>query len=242
MRCCVIGVEGLIGCGKTTLVTDLAKVLDELMLAKGIKNKKTLTLFEPTPENGGNPYLDRYYVDPKRWSYTMQTHLLAKRFRYHKRAQWYAAEGAGCAAVDRTFYGDCSFANVQHEYGYMDDDEYDSYATLYDGMTASVKYPAVCLHILADPDTCNRRIRERQEKLEGRKCEKAIDLDYLRKLDKQISKTVEVLRQQGTRIFEVSYEYDRKTPEDRIDLVRGIAARILDLEPPSFLDLHRRIW
>lgn len=230
-RCPVVTVVGLIGSGKSTLTTELGAAL----------GPNTLILQEPVVENDGNPYLSDYYKDQKRWSLTMQVHLLALRFRMHKDAQWHAMNKRGPAVIDGSYYMDTAFARLQLKLGFMEEREFDSYREIYHGMTASVLYPTVCVRVLVDPETCNRRIASRMEKIDGRKCEKAVDLDYLKKLEIEIDHMVNVLKHQGVIHFDVPWDVDRDSAEQREHAVKSLASRILSTEPPDlFLDLHRR--
>lgn len=227
----VTTVEGLIGSGKSTLS-------DELGVALG---PTTLVLKEPDEKGEANPYLADYYEDHPRWSLTMQLHLLGMRFRMHKHAQWHAMQGHGCSILDRSYYGDTAFARVQRALGLMSEREFDTYQTIYHAMTASILYPTVCVRILVDPEVCNQRIARRMEREEGRKCEKAIDLHYLKSLDREIGHMVAVLRSQGVVIIDMPWDVDRDSPEQRERAVQSLASRIMSVDPPDmFLDLHRR--
>lgn len=224
-------VEGLIGAGKSTLALELGQAM----------GPNTLVLREPDEKGAANPYLDDYYADHSRWSLTMQLHLLGKRFKMHQDAQWHALNKRGPAILDRSYYGDTPFARVQRTLGFMSDREFETYASIYHGMTASILYPTVCIRILVSPETCNDRIAKRMKSEEGRKCETAIDLDYLKMLDKEIDHMIAVLRSQGVIILDVPYDVDRDTPDQRRQAVTSLAARILAIEPADpFLDLHRR--
>lgn len=230
----VIIVEGLIGGGKTSLTRELG-------IAMQRRGDNTLVLFEPDEKENANPYLAMYYGDPKRWSLTMQVHLLASRYRMHLHAQWHAMQGAGNALLDRSYFGDTAFARLQLRNGLMTKDEFRTYQQIYHGMTASVMHPAVCVRILVSPETCNRRILSRMGKETGRTCETAIDLAYLRDLDDEIGHMVNVLQGQGVVVLNVPWDEDRANPEDRREAVEGLAARIEAIEPVDhFLDLHRR--
>jgi len=227
----VVIVEGLIGAGKTTLSRELGVAL----------GPNTLTLTEPDEKNNANPYLDDYYADKKRWSLTMQLHLLGLRFRMHQDAQWHAMNNRGPVIMDRSYYGDTSFARVQAKLGLMSDREFETYANIYHSMTASVLLPTVCVRILVSPETCNERISKRMQDEKGRRCETSIDLNYLRSLDMEIDHMTSVLRHQGVAILDVPYDVDRDTPQQRFQLTSSLAARINAIEPPDyFLDLHRR--
>jgi len=53
----IIWIEGGIGAGKTTLTEKMAKALN------------LRAIYEPVE---GNPYLARFYEEPKRWAFPMQ--------------------------------------------------------------------------------------------------------------------------------------------------------------------------
>lgn len=228
----VIIIEGPIGAGKSTLADELGEAM----------GPSTLVLHEPDEKNDANPYLADYYTDPSRWSLTMQLHLLGLRFGMHLDAQWHALNGRGPAVLDRSFYGDTGFARLQRALGIMSEREFNTYSRIYQHMTSFVLYPTVCIRILVSPEVCNERIARRMEIQEGRKCEKAIDLGYLKKLDKEIDHVVSVLKFHGTMILDVPYDVDRDTKQQRQQAVRGLASRIGAIDPPDhFLDLHNRI-
>lgn len=236
MRMKVVGVEGLIGGGKSTLSKELGAALCRI---EGAEN--SMVLMEPDEKGNANPYLTDYYGHEDRWSFTMQAHLLALRFRMHQNAQWHALEGRGHAVLDRTFYGDTAFARLQVRRGFMSDREFSTYSRLYQGMTASVMLPTVCIRVLVSPETCNVRLKKRMEIETGRQCEAGIDIGYLRGLDQEIDHMVGVLRGQGVTILDMPWDDERGTEDDRRQVVDSLAARIVNLEPrDDFLDMHRR--
>lgn len=232
----VVVVEGLIGSGKTTLSRELGVALGE----------STLTLFEPDEkdiEGGkvGNPYLADYYEDPARWSFVLQVHQLQARYRMHLQAQWHAMQGFGHAVLDRSYFGDTAFARLQLADGLMSAREFDTYASIYHAMTASVMLPSVCLRVLAQPEVCASRVQKRMEAETGRKCESAISLDYLKGLEREIDHMVGVLRGMGVVVLDVPWDTDRSTPDERLPTVMALADRIRALSTPDFfLDMHRR--
>ena len=226
----VVIIEGLIAAGKSTLARELGDAL----------GNGTLTLLEPD-ESSDNPYLSDYYDDPARWSYTMQTHLLTLRYRMHLHAQWHAMQGYGHAVLDRSLMGDTAFARLQLKLGAMSEREFETYRSLYHAMTATVLLPTICLRVLVSPEESAKRIAKRYEAREGRACEKAIDLEYLKKLDTEIDHMVSVLRQQGVAVLDVPWDTERDTRETRASSVEYLARRVEALEPVDlFLDLHRR--
>ena len=229
----VIIIEGLIGGGKSSLTHELGEAMKR-------RGDNTLVLFEPDEKDEANPYLKDYYTDQLRWSFTIQSHLLALRYRMHLQAQWHAMNGDGHSLLDRSFYGDTAFARLQLRLGLMSKREFETYRLLYHAMTASVLLPTACVRILVSPETCNRRIAARMLKETGRKCETAVDLHYLQGLDDEIGHMVNVLQSQGVAVLNVPWDEDRNQ-ENRQEAVEGLAARLERIEPVDpFLDLHRR--
>lgn len=230
-RCPVVAVEGLIASGKSTLAAELGRQL-----------QGALTLIEPDEESG-NPYLDDFYSDKARWGFTMQVHLLSIRFRMQQMAQWHALSGQGPVILDRSYYGDTCFARMLTASGNMTPREFETYRGMYQDMTASVMFPSMCLRLLVDPVVANRRIESRAQARPGRRCEKAIDLDYLVALDREIGRMTNVLSDMGTQVLEIPWDAD--LPPDspaRADIIRGLVSRIARWEPQeTFLDAHRRL-
>ena len=224
-------ITGLIGSGKSTLA-------QELGLALG---PKTLCLAEPDEVGNLNPYLANYYADPKRWSFTIQMHMLALRFRQHLHAQWHALNCHGDAIMDSSYWQDVAYAHVQQQMGLMSVEEFSTYQAIYQAMTCHVLLPSVCIRILVSPTTSLQRIEERAKKRSGRKCEGAIKIEYLELLDLEIGHTCKVLLEGGTVVLDVPWDTSRETPKQRGETVEGLAARIRSLHPkePLFV-LHRR--
>jgi hypothetical protein len=230
-ECKVIIVEGIIGAGKSVLSRELGKALGE----------NTLMLMEPDEKEGRNPYLADFYEDRKRWAFTIQLHLLQSRFAMHLQAQWHVMNGVGHAVLDRSYFGDTAFARLQVAMGDMTVREFETYRAIYHRMTASVLLPNVCVRLLVAPHIAQRRIMARMERETGRKCETAIEEDYLVGLDREIDHMADVLKRQGVAVLDMPWDVDRLTEADRQQAVEGLAARIKGLEPLDlFLDLHRR--
>lgn len=228
----VIIVEGIISSGKTTLVKELAPLL----------GASTLTLLEPDEKGGQNPYLARYYADPARWALTMQVHLLQRRYRMHLHAQWHALEDHGHALLDRSYFGDTAFARLQLAHGLMGADEYSTYQSIYQSMTASVLFPSVCIRLRVDPEVARQRIASRMTSETGRQCEAGVSLAYLSDLDAEIDRVTAILGKQGVRILEIPWGEDRPDPERRAKMIQSIAAAIHAIpDRVEMLDLHPRV-
>ena len=172
-----IGISGLIGAGKTTLAKALGKVLN------------LPVYYEPIIEN---EYLEDFYRDMKRYSFSFQIYLLNCRFRQHQQVLWNGTGGI----QDRTLYEDSIFAKVLYEEGNMEEREYKTYLNLFKSMSNFMKKNTLIIHLDCKPEESLERIKKR-----ARGCETGITLEYLQKLYdgyeefiKQISKVIPVLR------------------------------------------------
>ena len=172
-----IGISGLIRAGKTTLARELGKVLN------------LPVYYEPIVEN---EYLEDFYRDMKRYSFSFQIYLLNCRFRQHQQVLWNGTGGI----QDRTLYEDSIFAKVLYEDGNMEEREYKTYLNLFRNMSNFMKKNTLIVHLDVKPEESLRRI-----KLRARGCETGITVDYLTKLYnayeeflKEISKVIPVIR------------------------------------------------
>jgi deoxyadenosine/deoxycytidine kinase len=168
----VIIVEGNIGAGKSTFAQALAKELNGEYIAE--------------PADGTNPYLELYYQDPARWAFEMQIFLLSARFRAHRYACASVMHKGGFYVMDRSYYGDVCFANVQKEMGYFTDRDYKTYLLQHRDMQSFLPPPNVCIYLDARAEVCKARIDRRLSERAGRACESGIDMGYLRALGREI--------------------------------------------------------
>lgn len=210
-------IEGNIGAGKSIFSEALANALRVLGL-----EANTL----PEPDETNNPFLSLYYEDPKRWGYTMQTHLLGKRYEATQYAQHGAQSGRGWFIMDRSYFGDIYFANVCKNRGYMTEAEYGSYINLHHAMQTAIHYPTACVFLHADPATCIGRIARRMSQKAGRVCEAGIEVDYLKELDAGIHELEEFLTHQTT-VISLDYNADRDG-EQIAACARMVAARLVE--------------
>ena len=169
----VIIVEGNIGAGKSTFAQYLAEALNGEYLAE--------------PDEKTNPYLADYYTDPARWAFEVQMFLLTRRFRAQRYAQSKVRhQGGGFVVLDRSYYGDVCFANVQRELGYFSQRDYDTYLCHHTDMKTQLEPPAMAIFLNVSVDVCKSRIDRRLSEKKGRACESDISLDYLRLLETEI--------------------------------------------------------
>uniref|UniRef100_A0A6C0LW89 Deoxynucleoside kinase domain-containing protein n=1 Tax=viral metagenome TaxID=1070528 RepID=A0A6C0LW89_9ZZZZ len=154
----MIGVSGIIGVGKSTLVNQLGSIID------------CDTFFEPVKHN---LYLEKFYQDIKKYSFQMQVYLLNHRFMQHQQMVW---SRKNCIQ-DRTIYEDVIFAKMLKEDGLMDPLDFQTYVDLFQNMSNFLHRPDVIIYLDVEPEVALERIKQR-----GRECEAGITLEYLIKL------------------------------------------------------------
>lgn len=228
----VIIVTGLIGSGKSSLSRELALALEGMFFSEPDELDQT---------TGTNPYLADFYADPPRWAFVMQVHVLNLRYRMHLLAQHYAMTARKHAIMDASYWQDTCYARLQKRNGTMSIREFETYSSIYQVMTASVLLPSVCVRLHVAPETAQERVRHRMETRTGRKCENAIDLDYLVKLEDEITHTVQILKSRGVVVLDVPWNEHRDEITKRAPIIRDLARSIQDLQvSDSLLDLHGR--
>lgn len=159
----LVVITGPIGAGKSSLVEGLVREL------------KATPFYEPLPETD-NFMLTAYYNNPDKYSYSMQTLLLALRFRAQQEAQWRSSRGELCI-MDSSIYADQAFLEVQRQCGYIDDLEYKAYHKLCEIHFGFLQYPDLHIHLDLPLEKEIERI-----KIRSRECESGIPEDYLIKL------------------------------------------------------------
>lgn len=186
-------------------------------------------LLEPDEQDGANPYLADFYADPAKFAFTMQVHLLGRRYAAHELAQWHVLTGRGDAVLDSSYFSDTCFAKMQRDSGAMSVREYETYCQLFKAMTCHVTFPSVCIFLHVTPETAQRRIKQRMEERSGRKCESVVDCAYLSALEENILNMMNVLQSCGTELIWVNWEQDRPTLADRAQEVERVASIIRGL-------------
>ena len=153
-----VSICGLIGSGKSTLVDNLERL-------------SHYTVYREPVES--NPFLELYYKDPYRWSYTMQVNLLFTRYKQSQEAYLKSSSG-DITVMDSSIYSDLAFALVQKRSHYFTYDEFNSYLNMHKVISAQTAYPNIVLFLKANIDTVIKRINYR-----SRECESSIQKDYL---------------------------------------------------------------
>lgn len=152
-----IAVEGCIGVGKTTLARNIAQLFNYDMLLE-------------QPEE--NPFLERFYRDPKSTALPTQLFFLFQRAnQLQSLRQDDIFEPVRVA--DFLIEKDQLFAKVT-----LDDDELNIYRQVYDKLVINAPRPDLVIYLQAPLDVLLERIRQR-----GISAEQYINADYLKALN-----------------------------------------------------------
>lgn len=190
----MIIIDGVVGCGKTTLGKKLSEYLN-IPMQQELQKKSTMQL------------LERFYADKKRWSFTLQIHFLNERFRMIKEI----GNRNEIAILDRSIFGDKIFASMLNEDGFMSDEEFETYATLLDNMLEHVTQPHQLIYIECDVPTAIHRINKR-----GRTMELSTPNTYWERLNEKYSewyKNYEISEK-------ISINATSYNPENKADIMR----------------------
>jgi deoxyadenosine/deoxycytidine kinase len=151
-----IVVEGPIGAGKTSLTHKLAEHLG------------ADTLLENA---GDNPFLPRFYQEPKRYALPTQLHFLFDRTRQLRdlaQGDLFRAGTVSDFLIDK----DMLFARLN-----LDDDEFELYQKVYADLAPQAPTPDLVIYLQAPIDALQERVRRR-----GIEFEQGMDADYLQRL------------------------------------------------------------
>jgi deoxyadenosine/deoxycytidine kinase len=162
----VVWVEGPIAAGKSTFCRRIGKELDFDVIEEPV---------------AANPYLEKFYQNPKQWAFPMQIHLLHYRFAMKQEAAYGAATGRRRGVIlDRCIAGDKVFAKLHLDAGNIHPLNWDTYEFCYDVMASSIHPPTLMVYLHCQPETCFERMKKRD-----RPAEKGVTFQYLSGLIKE---------------------------------------------------------
>jgi len=153
-----IAVEGVIGVGKTTLATKLAKYF------------KAEIILEPVEEN---PFLEKFYKNIEAYAFQTQIFFLFSRYR-QLRDLMQTRIFFDMIISDYIFEKDRIFANIN-----LDENELNLYDHIVKFIEKEITKPDLVIFLQASPEKIMERIKKR-----NREFEKDISIEYIQELTK----------------------------------------------------------
>ena len=156
-----IVISGNIGVGKTTLSEKISKKFNWELQLEEVKD---------------NPYLDDFYKSMKDWSFHLQIFFLNSRFNQIQKI----SESNNVVIQDRSIYEDYEvFTKTLYDSGVLMEREFNNYKRLYNTILKYISEPDLLIYLRnLNIDKIISNIDKR-----SRKFEKAIDKEYLKKLN-----------------------------------------------------------
>ena len=184
----LICVEGNISAGKSTLCRALAQRLN------------CSVFLEPAD---ANPFLQRFYVEPKKYALPLQLWMLQHRFVAMMRAIASASSSSCAGAVmDRSIFSDIVFALKNREDENIDAAGYAEYEALRAGLLALIPLPHAVVYLDVTAEACHDRVLSMRQ----RECESGIPLAYLEGLDRCYKKFCVDMQDSGVDVLSFDWE------------------------------------
>lgn len=116
--------------------------------------REQLPLFPEPVES--NPYLTKFYENPSRYAFAMQTFLLHARFKQAQEAQ-----ELDMCVMDMSMYGNDIFAQLQYKHKHMDMSDFMTYRDITRTFKGLVKPPKLMVYLQCSVQVAVQRIMKR---------------------------------------------------------------------------------
>ncbi|MBY0345592.1 MAG: deoxynucleoside kinase [Neisseriaceae bacterium] len=167
--------EGNIGVGKSTFLTKFAQHCPDITVVQEPLDSWDKHL-------SGQSLLERFYTNPHRWAYTIETMTMMARIRDHMREQEHPNP---LRVMERSIYsGHYCFGINSKLNGFLSDLEWSIYSQWIDhSFNKKCLPPKGFIYLRTSPEVCFERIGKR-----GRESEKGISFEYVKQIHDQHEK------------------------------------------------------
>lgn len=164
-------VEGNVGSGKSTFLSLLKDHLDVQIIYEPVELWQNID---------GHNLLEQFFLDQRRWAFTLQSYVATTRIDQLLDAAMYNHNRVAC--IERSVFSSrYCFAQNLFDIGKMSDLEWVLYQKLWDrDVRDDIAKPAGFIYLRTPAEICFKRIEHR-----GRQEEHPLSLEYLKQLEKK---------------------------------------------------------
>ncbi|MGB2232567.1 MAG: 2-amino-4-hydroxy-6-hydroxymethyldihydropteridine diphosphokinase [Flavobacteriaceae bacterium] len=195
-----IAIEGNIGAGKTTLAS---------MMSVDFNARLILERF------ADNPFLPKFYEDPKRFAFTLEMSFLADR--YQRISDDLSQLDLFCDFIvsDYDIYKSLIFSKIT-----LEPDEFKLYRTLFKLMYKDIAVPDLYIYLYQSSEQLKSNIKKR-----GRDYEQQIELEYLEKINSGYLEFLKSQKEMRVKIIDITSRDFVSNRSDYFWLLNQIASK-----------------
>ena len=195
-----IAIEGNIGAGKTTLAS---------MMSADFNARLILERF------ADNPFLPKFYEDPKRFAFTLEMSFLADRYQRISDDLSQLDLFSDFIVSDYDIYKSLIFSKIT-----LEPDEFKLYRTLFKLMYKDIAVPDLYVYLYQSSEQLKSNIKKR-----GRDYEQQIELEYLEKINSGYLEFLKSQKEMRVKIIDITSRDFVSNRADYIWLLNQIASK-----------------
>lgn len=195
-----IAIEGNIGAGKTTLAS---------MMSPDFNARLILERF------ADNPFLPKFYEDPKRFAFTLEMSFLADRYQRISDDLSQLDLFSDFIVSDYDIYKSLIFSKIT-----LEPDEFKLYRTLFKLMYKDIAVPDLYIYLYQSSEQLKSNIKKR-----GRDYEQQIELEYLEKINSGYLEFLKSQKEMRVKIIDITSRDFVSNRSDYFWLLNQIASK-----------------